>query len=145
MILRALTLWRPWAMAIAAGPKRVENRSWAPGAQLPIGSLLAIHAGRRFDAAALAWVRELWPAVPDDPALHPEGIVAIARLVEVERVVRPPLTPWDAGPWCWRLDQVWGLRFPVPARGAQGLWTLPDEAARGLAAEHARRFGAAGH
>ena len=29
-MIRALTLWQPWATLVALGIKRLENRSWKP-------------------------------------------------------------------------------------------------------------------
>lgn len=44
--LVALTITQPWASLIAAGVKRIENRTWRPSpTQLPIGGYVAIHAG----------------------------------------------------------------------------------------------------
>jgi hypothetical protein len=41
--MKAITLWQPWAAAIACGSKRVETRGWQPGYRGP----LLIHAARR--------------------------------------------------------------------------------------------------
>lgn len=40
---KAISLWQPWASAIAVGAKRVETRSWATSYRGPI----AIHAAKR--------------------------------------------------------------------------------------------------
>lgn len=47
----ALTLIQPWAELIVRGPKRVENRSWAPRG-MAVGDYLAIHAGAKLDVGA---------------------------------------------------------------------------------------------
>lgn len=41
--MRALSLWQPWASAIALGAKRVETRSWSTAYR----GLVAIHAAKR--------------------------------------------------------------------------------------------------
>lgn len=41
----AISLWQPWASAVALGLKTFETRSWA--AECPVGTRLAIHAARR--------------------------------------------------------------------------------------------------
>lgn len=41
--MKALSLWQPWATAIALGSKRVETRSWSTDYRGP----LAIHAAKR--------------------------------------------------------------------------------------------------
>lgn len=41
--MKAISLWQPWASAIALGSKRIETRSWSTGYRGPI----AIHAASR--------------------------------------------------------------------------------------------------
>ncbi|ARM12084.1 MULTISPECIES: ASCH domain-containing protein [Rhizobium] len=45
-MMKALTVWQPWASLIAIGAKPYEFRGWRPPASL-IGQRLAIHAGAR--------------------------------------------------------------------------------------------------
>lgn len=40
-----ISLWQPWASAIALGLKTYETRSWA--AECPLGSRIAIHGAKR--------------------------------------------------------------------------------------------------
>lgn len=150
MILRGLTLWRPWAASIVHGPKRVENRPWAPPARmLAEGLWIAIHAGRTWDREGAAFVRNLWPeARATVPHGTEEGIVGIARVVDAltfEEGDRDglwgrgsggpdPKDPWSFGPYVWRLEHVRALNEPIPCRGAQGLWRLPVEIAEVLEA-----------
>lgn len=59
--MRAITLWQPWASAIAAGLKHVETRSWAPPQKL-LDQRIAIHAARRpfgINSATAEVVRDL--------------------------------------------------------------------------------------
>lgn len=59
------------------------------------------------------------------------AVVAVARYRGAMRepvVVRGVRDPWWCGPWGWCLDDVIALPEPVPCRGAQGLWSLDDEA-----------------
>lgn len=132
-LIRGLTLIRPWATAIARGPKRVENRSWRPG-DFPVGSLLAVHAGMRWSREDALFVRSLWGDCDLDPTKHPAGaIVALAEFRGCEE--HNPLFPrsaWHFGPVCWELGRVLPLPKPVPARGAQGLWVPEPETEAGL-------------
>ena len=135
MILRALTLWRPWPASIVAGPKRAENRPWAHQVGFPPGSVIALHAGAKWDAAGAAFIHARWPELDMDPAHHPKGvIVGLTEVVRYDRINRDPTEedPWAFGPWVWRLGRVVPLLFPVAVRGAQGLWTLPLPVERGL-------------
>ena len=85
--LRGLTLWQPWAWAIAHGGKRIENRPWRPWPSI-VGELIAIHAAARVDvateAAAAEWIRQRTGVGVPEAATLPRGAmgqgVARARL-----------------------------------------------------------------
>jgi hypothetical protein len=138
-MMRALTLWQPWAWAVAAGYKPVENRPWAPPANM-IGVPFAIHAGKRWDwkgEDAIGAARVALPA--SDPLIEARG--AVIGIATVERVVRSNATPgfdnahpgtltdeqrlWYFGPYGWLLRDVVRLSEPIPCRGSQLFWTLP--------------------
>lgn len=148
---RALTIHQPWAWAIATELKPIENRSWPAWHRGPI----AIHAGltiqhdaplptqRAADAyrqlggdTALWDIRE--PAPPNaNPLLTRGAIIAIARLTGVCEAGHG----CGCGPWAvpgqthWQLTHVRPLARPVPCRGAQGLWTVPDAIAQTVRAQ----------
>lgn len=150
MILRGLTLWRPWAASIVHGPKRVENRPWAPPTRLlDAGLWLALHAGRTWDIDGAEFIIEHLDGqilglhdtsvilVRDDARAQDawplpwieQGIVGVARVVRAYRYVCPPPTEaleheWSFGPWCWELADVQALPEPIPCRGRQSLWEL---------------------
>jgi hypothetical protein len=116
--LRALTLWQPWASAVAYLGKDIENR----GHHRTYRGLVLIHAGLRVDSAALQHM----PAGLDLPR---KAVVAIARLTGMHTDCDGRCSPWaQAGPgvWHWQLTDVHALTRPVPAPGAQGLW-IPGE------------------
>lgn len=131
-----LTIMQPWASCIALGPKRVENRTWAPFA-LSRPVYLAIHAGKQDDDAQ-AWrvASRLWPQLDGLRATMPRSaIVAVARFLEVQEhetvaaisdEAGERMDPWACGPWCWCLGDVVPISPPLPCRGAQGLWGLPE-------------------
>jgi hypothetical protein len=121
--IRGLTLIRPWAWAVAHAGKDIENRTWEPPSSL-VGGFVAIHAGKKWDEnAALGIELELGIRVPDQED-HPSGvIVAVARLAGVQREGLG--NPWFCGPVGWQLRGVVQID-PVPCKGAQGLWVIPD-------------------
>lgn len=138
MSLRALTLWRPWAAAIAHGTKRVENRTWVPPRSM-FGQDIAIHAGQRIDADA---VDEVVLYLPRSLLPGPTGIVAVVRLagfieergaqfffggISIDDAKDAARSPWFDGDTGWVLDRVRPLAEPVPCRGAQGLWVVPAD------------------
>ncbi|MEV6784620.1 ASCH domain-containing protein [Streptomyces sp. NPDC051098] len=114
----ALTVWQPWASAIAYGTKRIENRTWPTDHR----GLVLIHAGRTLDPTA----HDAPLARPFLRRPYPRGaIVAVARL-ENCHTDDGWCTLWSArGRWHWRLADVTPLARPLPWSGARGLWTPP--------------------
>lgn len=138
--MRALTLLQPWAHAVCALGKRVENRTWQPPATC-VGQRLAIHAGKAWgptERAVVTSLVERGHSVPDDLPLG--AVVAIATIAGT---LTAPLTPeeqeelgaWWLGPIGWVLRDVHALQEPVPCRGNQGLWRLPLDVLRAVEAQ----------
>ncbi len=118
--MRALTLWQPWAHAVAHLGKRLENRNWPPPPSL-LGQRFAIHAGLSLSTAAMGRLGL------ERSQLVFGAIVATAvcagHEVHIDQVAEEQLRWWD-GPLGWLLVGVHVLRTPVPTKGAQKLWTL---------------------
>ena len=145
--MKAVTLWQPYASAVAEGIKTSETRSWAPPENL-IGQRIAIHASLRVPR-----LHECPSAVSWQWALdQPRGVVvATVRLVAAGKVVAPPvdcrdrvfrcrtsygamfdgsddgLGDYRLGRWVWLFDGVEPLDPPVPARGMQRIWNWDSE------------------
>lgn len=132
--MRALTLYQPWASAIALGLKRIETRPWETRYR---GTLL-IHAAKRpmvrGELPPTAH-QQLAKAAGDGAALPFGAVVAIARLSNVVPTSRSGGVPVDelmwgdyrAGRFAWFLSDVGALPEPIEASGARGLWK-PSEA-----------------
>jgi hypothetical protein len=143
--MKALTICQPYAHLICLPEtdprhKRIENRTWPTPHRGP----LAIHAGKSRD----------WLEIEDDGngtewdanyelevrALDFGAVIAIAKLVlcaSVESIHAgkyDDIHPWAKqhqhanGPWCFVLDDVRRLPKPLPWRGAQGFFEVPDAA-----------------
>ncbi len=158
--MHGLTVWQPWAFALACGAKPVENRTWPPPARA-LGQQIAIHAGKEIDRGGIDAFKEIarHPAVkPLLPkgltlavmprsaivsvgelvgALQVEGGLAGAVVGELSAADRERIlaSPWTCGPWAWLFAEMRRLAHPVPCRGAQGLWVLPPELERRVLAE----------
>jgi hypothetical protein len=123
--MKALTVRQPWAYAIAALGKTIENRTWA---HPYYRGLLAIHAGARWDGNdAAKRVFELSGRyVLND---YMSAIIAVVELVDICRA----LDGCECGPWAvagqfhWRLADRRQLPEPVPCKGRLGLWDLTAE------------------
>lgn len=139
--MRALSLWQPWASAIALGIKTVETRSWSTKYR---GTLL-IHATQRFPREALEFAR-MEAEVGRLPERLPLGaVVAVATLATVQPAMEcvPSFSPeasierlygdYSPGRWGWVLRDVRALPEPIPASGGQGLWRPSDMLVRDVA------------
>jgi hypothetical protein len=134
--MKIISLWQPWASLICIGAKLIETRHWPTSYRGP----LAIHAAMKWDYETAAALEAANPVLRAAglPALDrplPRGaIVAVCRLVGCEQSHGPGRWPTlerafgdlAEGRWAWRLADVRALDPPVPCRGMQGLWTVPD-------------------
>lgn len=131
--MKAISLWQPWASAIALGHKTIETRGWPTRHRGPI----AIHAAKRWTAeekemARIFEARYGMTGLADPPR---GCIVAVATLVSVrptEHLVdeisetEEMLGNYGRGRCGWMLEEVRKLDDPVPWRGMQGLFEVPD-------------------
>jgi len=140
--MKAISLWQPWATAIAVGVKNYETRSWSTSYR---GSI-AIHAAKKqtrdlkefFDLKCRSGAN-LHPF--RDAGYHsfvmlPFGaIVATADLVSCDRTedlilgykivsLEEQWGNYDQGRFGWRLENVKALPSPLFVRGAQGFFNV---------------------
>jgi hypothetical protein len=128
----ALSIRQPWADAIIYGPKRIENRTWKPTAQLLVGPFpIWIHASGCLDPVPF----DACPALDEFLAGRRQLKVlsCIIGAAVVERValgrfeIAPDQHEWWAGPLAWVLRDVVALREPVRASGRLSLWRPTPE------------------
>lgn len=102
--MRALTLWQPWASAMALGLKRTETRpEWAMQLRAHVGADIAVHAsamsqwpgdpGKRAMAINRVLTKPMWDALTELGITYPVNwlateaplgaIVAVVRITEV--------------------------------------------------------------
>lgn len=130
--MKCLSLWNPWATAIAVGTKTIETRSWSTSYRGP----LAIHAAQKYPpvAAEFAAVER---ALGRLPARMPSGaILVVCELVDVRPAFHIPIGPverlygdYSSGRFAWVLERVRPLVTPVSCIGRQGLFTIEDDLA----------------
>jgi hypothetical protein len=152
--LRVLTIKQPWASAIAAGVKDLENRSWDPSRMLFTGAghsngWFAVHAGASYQNPRTYYTKDmmqrLWPALlttrhDHKAALFPQSrIIALAHVTEIVSYNEIVSRGKEAACWalkstgkrssglCWRIDRV--VRVPedmqLPMAGKLGMWRCP--------------------
>ena len=120
--MQAITIHQPFASAIAAGAKTIENRSWAPPARM-VGEWVAIHASaQRHD-------HPLWPQFA--PLWRPPWTLPRAAVVGIARLIA--VHPPGVSDSPWAIPECWGWEFadarpvePAPCTGALGFWRLPE-------------------
>jgi hypothetical protein len=116
---RVLSLRQPWAWAVAAGHKRVENRSWSTRYR----GIVYIHASTKIDRAGLNWLKRKKGLVPRADDMPVGVIVAVANLTDVvTRKRAPKFGKWFFGPYGFVLADIRRLRRPVPTLGRLGLF-----------------------
>src|SRR5262245_50013899 len=111
----ALSVRQPWAWAIVAGHKNIENRSWSTTHRGP----LLIHAGQTMSNEDLERIEEYADALgfkaPRPDALLRGGIIGAVDVVDV---VKAHASPWFKGPEGWILQNARRLPFR-PLQGQQ--------------------------
>lgn len=126
-VLKTLTVKQPFAAAILAGRKRVENRTWKPENFRP-GTWYALHTSREMaapDDDNVKRLRQAWPRT-EWPHVMPRGSVVGFFRVSGFRPANALRDDVQAvGPWCWIIDRTVALDRPVQARGMMGLWPCP--------------------
>jgi hypothetical protein len=132
--MKALTIHQPYSELILRGEKRCENRRWWTGYRGP----LLVHAGKNREWLAS---RDPLPKEMDFGALV--GVVKVTACVKLEdvgacrqvgfhyRQMHRELAwllghPHAEGPYCWILEQPRRFATPIPYRGEQGLFEVPE-------------------
>ena len=133
--MKALSLTQPWATAMALGLKEWETRSWPTGFR----GIVAIHAAKGFPSWAKRFARDERPSYSLMPSVEemPLGrIVAVGEIVECRTTesIRSELSAlelkwgdYHAGRYAYKFNLLRMIVPPVPAKGALGFWTIPDD------------------
>lgn len=133
--MKGISLWQPWATAMAMGWKSNETRHWSTEYR----GLIAIHAAKRWtwderDDWEMAQRRYPDLTLPDVPPLG--AIVAVGNLVAIERSedligkISAEEESWGnygPGRFAWITRDIRALRNPVACRGMQSIWTIDPE------------------
>jgi hypothetical protein len=149
--VKALPLWQPWASLVAVGAKRVETRHWPAPPRL-IGQRIAIHATKTKDHMAIGGTEPFRSALVGEYPQMISGLplgaivatVVLARCSEItvesadELERRNPdeyaFGNYAPGRFAWVLRDVERLAVPVPFKGSQGIFDVPEHLLRGAVA-----------
>ena len=138
-MMKALSLWQPWASFMDLGYKTNETRSWATNYRGP----LIIHAAKNITAvkdaddileeggidmskrsvvAGTQWPRGVILCVVDLIDCVPTEKIRDG-LTQLERA----MGDYSDGRFAWMTKHVRRIKPAIPYRGMQGLFTIPDE------------------
>ncbi|MGE3333663.1 MAG: hypothetical protein AB7I36_08470 [Rhodospirillaceae bacterium] len=134
--MKALSLWQPWASLWVSGVKVHETRHW-PLKVAERGFWLAVHAAQRFeknvdpelsdilcDTFGGHWSRDLTRGAI-------VGKVFIGACVRSDDLLWADDADFTCGNWTpgrfgFRADRFAALKAPIPYRGQQGMFQVPD-------------------
>jgi activating signal cointegrator 1 len=147
--VKALPVWQPWASLIAMGVKRNETRAYPPKRLgLRDGQRIAIHAAKTDQEIYRCGIPPFSRYVPLQAELPLGAIVAVVTLqrgrlidhafeslLSAHAPVEHAFGDYTLGRYAWVLRDVEKLPIPIPIRGQQGTFTVPDEllTAQGIA------------
>lgn len=138
-MMKAITLWQPWATLVIIGAKTLETRSWPIVYRGP----LAIHAAKAFpreaqelackdrrfmqvlrEAAGLRFDYEVIEALPLGCIL---GTVNVTDCISTNKKFyltdkERAFGDYSLDRFAWTLEDPVRFPEPLPARGKQGLW-----------------------
>ncbi len=130
--MKAISLWQPWASAMALGFKKIETRSWSTNYRGP----LLIHAAKKVIQWPTAYIQAIFDSIAFQPDDLPLGqILCKVDLINCKRILihnrpseRDPeraLGDYIPGRYMWITNNL--QLFPsFPFRGKQGLFNVPD-------------------
>ena len=139
--MKAISLWQPWGSLWLSSVKLHETRHWHIKDQWKAwrpGDRIAVHAAKRFekdhdtDLAAIlrrTFGTEWHRTLPTGAII---GTIAVTDCLPAGQI--EPLGDDDRecgnfadGRWAWRGADPIILQTPVPWRGSQGIFNVPDE------------------
>lgn len=137
--MKCISLWQPWASWMAWGVKTIETRSWPTKHRGP----LLIHAAKTQEEMSTIYFnedREILERIGKTSQDFVFGaIIAVVDLVDCQSTellkhniceVEALLGNYESGRFGWVTRNVREFIQPIPYRGMQGLFDVPDEVVR---------------
>lgn len=138
--MKAISLWQPWASFMAAGIKKNETRHWATSHRGPI----LIHAAKRKPTKSdleFFWLKlsehgiaggRLWD-LPFGAILCRVDLMDCQQIGHenspLEKELEYHLGNYDHGRYMWITDNLVKFEKPIPWKGSQGIFYVPNEIA----------------
>lgn len=129
--MKAISLWQPWASAMALGWKRNETRHWPTKYRGP----LLIHAAKKVIGWPSIDLQSLFDGIAFQPSNLPRGaILCQVNLVDCKRIlihnwpegIERMLGDYTPNRFMWITEDLQAFN-PIPFRGSQGFFNVPDK------------------
>ena len=131
--MKAISLWQPWASAMALGWKKNETRHWATKYRGP----LLIHAAKKIVAWPSIYVQYLFEKTAFIPSDLPLGMVLCkVDLIDCIKITYPDsveiesrefeLGNYNTGRYMWITENLETFE-PFPAKGRQRFFEVDYE------------------
>jgi len=129
--VKAISLWEPWAAAMALGWKKNETRHWATSYRGP----LLIHAAKKIIPWPSIEIQALFDGIAFQPSdLHLGAILCKVSLTGCNKIfihnrpkgVERSLGDYTPGRYMWGTTDLQTFK-PISFRGSQGFFNVPDE------------------
>ena len=135
-LMKAITVYPEWAIAIRYLGKNIENRSWRP-AEDHLGTRIALHAGMKYGGAvydyqkAGKYLERVFAIRHKTACIVPPGTIFATAVIH--DVVRTSQSIWSVpGMFHWMLRDFWYPVAPIPCHGMPNFWSVPSHIARAL-------------
>lgn len=133
--MKAISLWQPWASAMALGFKKIETRSWSTNYRGP----LFIHAAKKVIKWPSLYIQKVFDKTAFQPDDLPFGqILCQVDLIDCKKIfihnqpsgeMERLMGDYTPGRYMWATDNLQTL-FPFPFKGKQGIFDVPDDLVR---------------
>jgi len=127
--MKAISLWEPWATAVAINLKRFETRSWSTSYR---GPLLICASKKRLPFVRIVNLLLLARLTLND--LHYGRAVCIVDFVDILKTedfivsgIETKFGDFSAGRFVWKFDNIRRFIDPPWVRGKQGLFEVSDD------------------
>jgi hypothetical protein len=120
--LRCLAIRQPFAWAIVAGAKNIENRSWTTEHR---GTIVIQASSTKTEINRVAKAHGL-PSF----TFTQSALIGVADLIDVVPLSEELETnPWAWGPYCWRLANARVFVEPIASKGKLNLYSIEESLA----------------
>lgn len=129
--MKAISLWQPWASAMALGWKRNETRHWRTSYRGP----LLIHAAKKIIGWPSMEIQSLFDGTAFQPSDLPLGVLLCrVDLIDCKEIFlnnRPSgieriLGDYTPGRFMWITENL-KIFNPILFRGSQGFFDVPEK------------------